>query len=173
MRSKKIFDESRQPEIVACIERLENKTSAEIVCAVADESGRYDRAESISYWHGLRRLVTSEKEMAEEANRAACVVFSKASVGSAGNRCGLLLYLSLFERRVVVMADEAVRSALSDERIQQLCNLAVVEIKAGRIETVFETLMSEVEETLVEKLPCDRELDANELENHILLAHRF
>ncbi len=224
MRSKKIFDKIRQPEIVACISRLENKTSAEIVCAVADESGRYDRAESIigfvfallllgavetarfwlvasgdwfqpglslgwqvlilvlgfaigtvtaSYWHGLRRLVTSEKEMTEETHRAACVVFSKASVGSTGNRCGLLLYLSLFERRVIVLPDEAVRGALGDERIQQLCDLAVAEIKAGQIENVFETLMGDVEETLAEKLPSDRDFDVNELENHLLVAHRF
>ncbi|MFT5303421.1 MAG: putative membrane protein [Mariniblastus sp.] len=224
MRSQKTFNTDRQQEIVACIERLETKSSAEIVCAAADESGRYDRAESIigfvfallllgvvqaarvwlvapgdwfqsdlslgwqililvvgftigtsiaSYWHGLRRLVTSKREMIEETNRAACVVFAKAAVGSTDGRCGLLLYLSLFERRVIVLPDEAVQSALGDERIQQLCKLAIAEIKAGKIENVFETLMGDVEEALAEKLPSDRTFNANELENHLLIGHRF
>ena len=222
--ANKIFDSARQTEITQRVEQLEQKTSAEIVCAVANESGRYDRAESIigllcafillvsihalsawwvpagdwthsglsmvlqipilvvgfvlgsilaSYWFGFRRFFTRETEMAEEVDRAACLIFTRSSIGETDTRCGLLIYLSLFEHKVVLLADQAVREVLSDQRIQELCDLAVSEIKAGRISRVFETLMDALEPELSKHLPADRELNPNELSDHVLIANRF
>jgi putative membrane protein len=223
MRCRKIF-EQRRNEIAAYIERVESKTSAEIVCAVADESGRYDRAESLvgfafalsllvaiqsimgwaaapgdwsttdlslgwqvpiliigfvvgnvaaSFWQPLRRIVTSESEMTVEADRAASVVFTQASVGSTSNQCGLLIYLSIFEKRVVLKADQEVLNALGADRIRQLCDSAIDEIKGGRIQSVFEVLLGQIEEELAQNLPADRKLSGNELANHLLFADRF
>ena len=47
MNAHKVLNETHQQSVKQKIRLLESKTSAEVVCAVATESGRYDRAEGI------------------------------------------------------------------------------------------------------------------------------
>ena len=47
INAKKSLNTQQLKSIEDCIREAETKTGAEIVCAVATESGRYDRAESI------------------------------------------------------------------------------------------------------------------------------
>ena len=47
MNARTCMTEQQRTDIVAKVAEVEAKTAAEVVCAVATESGRYDRAESI------------------------------------------------------------------------------------------------------------------------------
>jgi uncharacterized membrane protein len=47
MNANTFLTASQRKELEAKIQEVETRTSAEIVCAVATESGRYDRAESL------------------------------------------------------------------------------------------------------------------------------
>jgi putative membrane protein len=161
--SHALLSSEAQTALAARIASLETGTDAELVCAVAGESGRYDRAESIcgllgallafltlgklesldawqggasfslgaqtialvagfvggtvlaSHWHGLRRLFTSSAEMAAETHRAAHLVFSRHGIGATRHGGGLLIYLSLFERRLEILPDRALRAHLGPE----------------------------------------------------------
>ena len=175
-RSSHLLTAEDQTALAARIAALETRTDAEVVCAVARESGRYDRAESLcgllfallgfltlgklqaldawqggvsfslglqsvvlvagfvvgsvlaSYWHGLRRLFTSSAEMAAEAHRAAHLVFSRHGVGGTRHRGGLLIYLSLFERRLEILPDHALREGLRPESCAAIRDAILAEL---------------------------------------------
>lgn len=60
--AKKQLNQSDLQKIAERTERLEANTDAEVVCAVATESGRYDRAESIcGLFVGLLALISANK----------------------------------------------------------------------------------------------------------------
>ena len=60
--AKKQFNQADRQQVAARIEQLEANTDAEVVCAVATESGRYDRAESIcGLFFALLALISANK----------------------------------------------------------------------------------------------------------------
>lgn len=217
------FSDEQRGRIEQAIGEVERRTTAEIVCAVATESGRYDRAEAIvglvlavvslgvahtvhawlttspgsfavtplhlgwqalavvagfvagnvlaSYVHGVRRLVVSEREMEQEVERAASHVFSVNTVAATAERVGLLIYASLFERRIVILADRQVNEALGEQELERLRDVAVAHLKDGAFEQAFLDVIREAEPMLAERLPAERELNANELANHVVMYH--
>jgi putative membrane protein len=221
MNATHFVTESERAVIEQAAAEAEKCTSAEIVCAVATESGRYDRAESIvglcgalvalavaallndapaglpgswsierglslgwqcfavvagfvlgsiaaSYFHPLRNFFTMAREMEEETNRAASHVFAVHRLGATKSRGGVLLYVSLFERRVIVLADKAVMDAVGDGFLRELRDLAVKRLHDGcRVETFVETIRMAADR-LALVLPV-RADDADELSNRLLI----
>jgi putative membrane protein len=206
--------------IEEAIARLEQKSAAEVVCVVATESGRYDRAESIlgvalglvglaiadatwdamfpaggwggpaplaaqalgvvlgfvagvlvaNFVHPLRRLLVSQREQDEEVRRAAWAAFTGSRVHETAGRTGVLIYVSLFEHRVVVLLDAGVRAVVPADFAQSLVNEAVEGLKAGRRAEVLAQLVDLVGEALADRLPA-REKKPNELPNHVIALH--
>jgi putative membrane protein len=69
----------------------------------------------------LRRLMTSKKELAAEVQRRAREVFFDQRIHHTGGATGVLIYVSLFERTVVILADETATKALPEGEIARLC----------------------------------------------------
>ena len=161
MNSTNIFNEAERKAVENAIHDAEGQTSAEIVCAVATESGRYDRAEAVggitlaliflglanlstltsgpgdwggaapsfgiqcvavvigfvggnvllSYVHSLRQFFTSRSQMDQEVERAAHGIFAARGLHRTSGRGGVLIYLSLYERQIYVLADEGAMGA--------------------------------------------------------------
>ena len=223
MNAKTFLDKSEKEKIEREIAEAEKITSAEIVCAVATESGRYDRAESLvglimgliglgvaelvnsrifaaeGYWgikqgttfgwqvfalvlgfvigsglatycHPIRRLFTVDQEMEEDVQRAAAFVFAVGKVSSTIMRTGLLIYVSLYERKVVVLADHNTMEVLGQHGLDQLRDIAVEHLKKKeRVETFTETV-KKAAGMLKEKLPPETE-NPDELPNALLIFH--
>lgn len=209
---------SDKKPLEAAIARLEQRSAAEVVCVVATESGRYDRAESViglllglvglgmaesawsafagswgaptpllvqaagvvvgfalglllgSYVHPLRRALVSRAELEEEVNRGAAAAFTASRVGATAGRVGVLVYVSLFEHRVVVMLDSGVKALVPAEFASQLVDRAVAGLKAGKKTEALAELVDLLGETLAQKLPA-RPDDADELPNHVIALH--
>ncbi len=220
MNAESVLTPEDRKRIEQAVGKAEAGTSAEIVCAVATESGRYDRAESIVglvlallvlavahalYTGGagdwgraglplgwqavcvvggfvagnvfanripaLRRVAVGESEMDAEVRGAAAYAFAIGAVANTANRTGLLLYVSLFEHRVRILPDEEVRGALGDEEIGRLRDLAVAALRRGDFPGAFVAPIEEAAPLLAKALPADRELNPNELPNHVLTFH--
>ena len=62
----------------------------------------------------LLRLTTTSRRRAREVTRAARAAFQEHAVGSTRGRTGLLVYVSLLERRVVVLPDAGIRGVVPD-----------------------------------------------------------
>ncbi|WP_309887619.1 hypothetical protein [Archangium sp.] len=80
---------------------------------------------------GLRRLFIPRAELAEEVDKAARQAFFDRRVHHTEGASGLLIYVSLFERRAVLLADAQVLEKLGQPKLDALCAGLVEELKQG------------------------------------------
>jgi len=69
----------------------------------------------------LRRLVTSRNEMKEEVERRAREAFFDQRIHHTEGATGVLIYVSVYERLVRVLADDAVTKVLPEGEIAKIC----------------------------------------------------
>lgn len=123
-----------------------------------------------SYFHPIRRLFVMEREIDDEVSRAAHALFASQRIRSARGAGGLLFYVSLFEHRAVVLADEGLLSKLDAEFPARLRDVAIGQLRAGnRAATFLETVKAAARE-LSGALP-KHETDTDELPNHLVCIH--
>lgn len=220
--ARTFLDEKERAAIEQTAVEAEARTAAEIVCVLATESGRYDRAESLvglagsllalgvahllaappgaelgtwtqahpslgwlsfsvavgfvvgsvlaSYVHPLRALLTSSREMKEETLRTARHVFVVERLASSRSRGGVLVYVSLFERRVAVLADKGVMDALGEPLVLELRDLALARLRDGRRKETFTDAIRLAAERLAPALPAAAG-NADELPTHLRVFH--
>ncbi len=224
MNAKTVLTEDERKTIEDRIAAMERQSAAQVVVALATESGRYDRAESVvglvaaalalaavdalatrvvpgtgqwglaaetgytgqmlalvlgfiggslaaSYCHPLRRLVTPEQLMTEESQRSAAYVFRMARVADTIERSGLLVYLTLFERRIVVLADTRARAALCDEDLAAVRDAATPLLRRGEVAQGILAALEAAAEPLRCKLPPDRQGMTDSLANYVRVYH--
>jgi putative membrane protein len=111
--------------------------------------------------NALRRLLTSEDYRAESVRQGAAAMFYEAGIANTDAEMGVLIYLSLLERRLELIADRGVLKAAPplewNERVYELH-------RAGRVPHL-ETLREKIKELgalLAEHLPPTGE-NPNEL----------
>ncbi len=69
----------------------------------------------------LRRLFTPQRQMRDDVDRAARAAFFDANAHHTQTSSALLIYLSLYERRAVLLADENVMHAIDQATLDQWC----------------------------------------------------
>ena len=223
MNANRVFSQSDREIIEQRIGEIERTTSAELVVAVATESGNYDRAESVvgistalialgianliqplfyhagdwdapglqavfqgmavvlgyvagnylaAYCFPIRRLFSRKENQINAAKKSAAHVFYNHKLRETHSQCGVLIYLSLFERCIVILPDESCREALGAEKIQEVCDSAITELKIGNYKQAILQVLEQLSLTLTEARPANRDVDKNELSNHVLTFHR-
>lgn len=65
-----------------------------------------------SRFAGLRRRFTTKEERAEAVRRGAAAMFYDAGIANTSREVGVLIYLSLFEKRLELIADRGVLEAV-------------------------------------------------------------
>src|ERR1051325_2459209 len=60
---------------------------------------------------GVRRLMTTKKERADAVRAGAAAMFYEAGIANTASEMGVLIYLSLLERRLELIADRGVLKA--------------------------------------------------------------
>ena len=224
MNASTALSDEQASQVAEAIGQVEARTSAEIVCAVATESGRYDRSEVLcgvvlaaislvvahtfrffnqleqgsfeevpalgpawqvgilvggvvigtvlaSYWHGLRQVLVGSGIQREEVDRAATYVFATSGMTATRQGTGVLIYVSLFERRVVVLADHAALAVLGESGLETLRDTAVSHLKRGAMVDTFVETINQAADSLSEKLPADPGQNPDELANQVLRFH--
>jgi putative membrane protein len=68
------------------------------------------------FGHGLKRLLTPKSRLQAAATRGAHAAFGELDIAKTKQRGGVLVYVALFERTAVVVADEGVPTALLGAR---------------------------------------------------------
>jgi len=221
MNAKRFLSKRERKTLEEAVAAAEQRTAAEFVCAVATESGRYDRAESLvglavglvglavvhfaftwtpsdswfesravplalqaaavvagfvlgsvlaSFSHALRRLFVSASELEAEVERAASHVFAVGRLASTRQRGGVLVYVSVFERRVVVLADSGAARLLGEDGIDALRNLATERLTRGKRLEAFTDTVGAAAERLAPALPAEA-VNPDELPDALLVFH--
>jgi putative membrane protein len=110
----------------------------------------------------MRRLLTTRKRRQQQVRDAAAVEFLRCSVGHTMQRTGILLYLSVMERELDLIADIGIQAAIPD-RYWRDCQALIASIP--RASNPQEALLLGIEQmgaVLAKYLP-PRAGDVNEL----------
>ncbi len=80
----------------------------------------------------LKRLFISHAEITEEVEEAALTAFYRHRLAETRDRTGILLFVSVYERRAVVLADKGINLKVSQDHWRQVVDLIVQGIRDGR-----------------------------------------
>jgi putative membrane protein len=80
----------------------------------------------------LKRPFIAAAEMSEEVGEAALTAFYRHRLAETRDRTGILLFVSVYERRAVVLADKGINLKVPPETWQQVVDLVVEAIRDGR-----------------------------------------
>jgi len=116
----------------------------------------------------LRLPFISRAEIEAEVDRAARAAFHEFRIRRTAEGTGILIYLSLFERRVRVLGDDSISAKLGDEQWTEVCDLVVAGIRAKRPAKGLKDAILRCGDLLAEHFPIQAG-DSNELANELRL----
>lgn len=118
----------------------------------------------------LRRLAVPRKQQHEEVARRAREVFFDQRVHHTAGRTGLLIYVSLLEHEVAVLADQEIlgHPALGTPLVERTRDLLVDRLKTGNVAEALASTIREIAPALAAALPV-RPDDRNEHPDALVL----
>ena len=82
-----------------------------------------------------------------------------------------MIYFSLIERRVVVLADQGALEALGQPGVEQVRDAAVSALRQGKPLQAMLDCVGRAGQLLGEKLPCSQGGGDNELADELIILH--
>jgi putative membrane protein len=125
--------------------------------------------ESVKRIHPLRRLFISGKEMDHEVREAATIQFFQKGMYRTRDETGVLLYLSVFEGKVWVLADRGITSKVPQSFWEEVIESIVKGIHERQAADAICRAVEKIRILLQEKFPL-RPGDQNELPDLIIEA---
>lgn len=86
----------------------------------------------VARWDPLVRALAGKLEMRQRVEEQALRQFRTFGVGLTRSRRGVLIYLSLFERMVVVLEDESVSVGLAPDSAARIRDVVIARMREGR-----------------------------------------
>jgi putative membrane protein len=119
----------------------------------------------------LKRLFISNMEMETEVQEAAEIQFYKKGVYRTREETGVLIYVSVFERKVWVLGDRGLNASIPEGYWKGVVDTIVPGIREGRPAESICQAVARVSNVLEEKFPV-RTDDKDELKNLIVEERR-
>ncbi|MFH1076457.1 MAG: hypothetical protein V1753_06400 [Pseudomonadota bacterium] len=115
----------------------------------------------------LKRVFVSKKEIDEEVEEAAITSFFKQNICRTRDATGVLIYISLFEHKVYVLADKGINAMVAQGEWDEIVKLIVDGIRQKRGGEVISEAVRRVGIILKEYFPAKPD-DKDELDNLIV-----
>lgn len=132
--------------------------------ALAGAAVGYFAAAAIEPW---RRILIGDATLDRRTQRRAAVAFLEEEVFKTRDRTGVLVFLSLFEHRVVVMGDEGINRAVGEGAWRQMVDGIVAGIRSGRAADALVEAILECGALLEEHQLAIRPDDTDELSDEL------
>lgn len=116
----------------------------------------------------LRRLFTPAVQMRQEVDRRAREVFYDQRVHHTRSGAGVLFYVSLFERRAAVIADQSVLERLGQTQIDELCQALTQRLHESNVVDALCETVQVAAERLAKTIPRTPD-DSNELADALVV----
>ncbi len=116
----------------------------------------------------LQRVFVSQYELEGSVARRAELEFYSSNIRNTVGSTGVLIFISLLEHRVVVLADKEIARRLPNETWAQAVTLVVGEIKKGQLSTGLHRVIQTMSETLSSYYPAEAH-NPNELANRLVI----
>lgn len=121
----------------------------------------------IKHTSGLKRLFISDREINEEVEEAAVTSFFREGLYRTRDETGILIFISVFERRVWVLADRGINEKVKQGQWDEIVNMIVEGIKTNSQAEAVSKAVDEMGRILKEHFPIKSD-DTNELKNLIV-----
>jgi len=112
----------------------------------------------------MRRLCTPRRQMSDEVQSRARAVFFDNRIRRTAGGTGLLVFISLYERRAALIADETVAEKLGAAALDELCDELTSALTAGDVAAAICQSLESIGGRLGGTFPRDED-DINELPN--------
>jgi putative membrane protein len=120
----------------------------------------------------LRRALIGEEIIERRVRRRAAVAFLEEEIFRTRERTGILIFLSLFEHRVVILGDEGINRRVEKEEWEGIVDDLVSGIRAGETVEGLVEAITRCGELLERRGVAIREDDADELRDHLRSRER-
>ena len=118
-------------------------------------------------WMPLRLLLTPAATKHRRVRRRAIAIFQAAAAGRTTGRTGILIYLSLAERRAEIIADEAILKVTDDHTWGEAMTELITNVRAGRVGDGIAAAVERVGVVLSEHFPRSS-ADLNEIPDKLI-----
>ncbi len=115
----------------------------------------------------LKRLFISAAEIDEEVEEAALTSFYRKGLGNTRDKTGILIFISVFERKVWVLADEGINEKVDPGAWQEIVDIVTLGIKEKRQGPALCNAIKRCGELLESNFPIKPD-DTDELDNLII-----
>lgn len=115
----------------------------------------------------VRRWLTGEHVLETRVRRRAAAAFLDQEVFHTENRTGILLFVSLFERRVVLLADSGIHQKVEEGQWESITRRLSTEIRHGRPGPALAEAIRECGDVLARHHVEVRPGDRNELSDEL------
>lgn len=116
---------------------------------------------------GLKRVFISEKEILEEVEEEAITSFFREGLYHTRDQTGVLIFISVFERRVWVIADRGINERVEQDQWDKIVKMIVEGIKKGKQAEAACEAVQETGRILKQHFPIRKD-DTDELKNLII-----
>lgn len=211
--TKKFLSEQERTDISNSVEKIEHKTTGELVPMIVSTSGSYIeysiigalalampvaviKTYFISWWYYyqidtlllflifflplfvvfflvlnympcLHRFFVPKKVMEEEVRETAAYAFFTNGLHKTKNASGVLLYISVFERRVWILADSGINSRLPENTWDGIVTDLTKGLKQKKNSEVIISAINRIGELLISNFPANGD-STNELPDLII-----
>ena len=114
-----------------------------------------------------RRWFIPDRELEARVREAAFMEFYSSGLYRTRDANGVLIYLSILERRVVVLGDKAIHEKMGDEHWKEVRDLIIRSIRQGQPRSGICSAVARCGEALAFHFPRKTD-DTNELSNEVI-----
>ena len=118
-------------------------------------------------WRPLRFRIVPRSVKRRQAHLLAHEQFLDLGLSSTSDRTGLMLFVSVAEHYVEIIADRGIREKVDDTVWRAIVDAFILEVRAGRIADGFVHAIAACTDVLAEHFPW-HEGDRNELPNQLI-----
>ena len=118
-------------------------------------------------WMPLRLFLTPAATKHRRVRRRAIAIFQAAAAGRTTGKTGILIYLSLAERRAEIVADEAILKVTDDHSWGEAMTALLTEVRAGKVGDGICAAIERVGVVLSEHFPRSAD-DCNEIPDRLI-----
>ncbi|TLU56240.1 MAG: hypothetical protein FDX02_01680 [Chlorobium sp.] len=119
--------------------------------------------------HFLRRYFVTASDMKEEVEEGAIHSFYRRNINNTVDHTGILIYISLFERKVRVVADQGINAKVAQEVWQEIVAIIVSGIRAKTQVQAIGKAVDRCADILSTHFPLKAD-DRNELSNTVIIG---
>ncbi len=119
-------------------------------------------------WPWLKLKLIPKSIQHQRASRLAHEQFYQLGLHTKDERTGILLFVSVAERYVEILADKNINQAVENNTWERLVESFVAHVKRGEIKQGYLVTIEEAGKLLQQYSPCIPERDKNELPDHLI-----